>query len=367
MNKPVRVLQFSVSENIGGIETFLRNLIKQFDPEEIKFDFVTTYSSPAFKKEFQSYGATIYKIPKARRVIGYISALKKIMREGNYDVVHVNKNSGADLIPFIVAKKMKIPVIIAHGHNTKSTVGKGADIISCINRSFMSRFFTHSFASSVEAAEWLFGKKYCKTHKVPILKNGIDLSDYAYSTERREEIRHRLSLGDKFVVGHVGRFTQRKNHDFLVDIFAELHKIRPDSELLLVGTGPKMVEITRKVHKLGLSDSVMFMGAQDNINEYYAAMDAFVMPSLLEDLPVAAIEAQCAGLPVFVSNTVAEELDVTRNISWLSLEQDASIWANMVLNVSECFERTSQTDILKKSGYDIKETAEILKNVYLGK
>ena len=365
MNEPIRVLQFSLSENIGGIETFLRNLYKQFNHDEIQFDFVTTYNCPVYKTELIASGALIYKVPSPKNFIGYYLAIKRIIAENKYSVVHINKNSGADLVPFLVCKKLGVPVVIAHAHNTKSTVGKLADIFSCINRSRLDKYATHYFASSEEAAHWMFGKKFCEQNNVPLLKNAICLSDFSYHPDKRNEVRHRLAVIDKFVVGHVGKFSGRKNHEFLLEIFKEIHARKPESVLLLAGTGPLVAQVQQKAHTLGIGDSVMFMGAQNNVNEYFAAMDAFVMPSLLEDLPVAAIEAQAAGLPVFLSDTIDNEIEITGSVKWLSLEQPPSIWADMILNTCEVMERTPQDEAIKNAGYDMAEIANQLKDVYL--
>lgn len=365
MNKPIRVLQFSLSENIGGIETFLRNLYKQFNHDEIQFDFVTTYNCPVYKTEFLAGGARIFKVPSAKNPLGNYLAIKKIIAENNYSVVHINKNSGADLVPFIACKKLGVPVVIAHAHNTKSTVGKLADFFSCINRSRLDKYATHFLASSEEAAEWMFGKAFCEQTEVPVLRNAICLSDFTYQSDKRNEVRHRLSVVDKFVVGHVGKFSGRKNHEFLLEIFKEIHLRKPESVLLLAGTGPLVAQVQQKAHALGIGDAVMFMGAQNNVNEYYAAMDAFVMPSLLEDLPVAAIEAQAAGLPLFLSDTIDRAAEVTGNVKWLSLEQPPSIWADMILNTCEVMERKPQDEAIKNAGYDMAEIADKLKTVYL--
>ncbi len=364
MNKPIKVLQFSLSENIGGIETFLRNLYKQFDHNEVQFDFVTTYNSPVYESEFLQGGSRIFRVPSQSRFFEYRRALKKILVENKYDAVHINKNSGADLVPFIAAHKAGVPVIIGHAHNTKSTVGAFADFISCVNRSRMDKYLNHAFAASQAAAEWMFGESYCLKNKVPVLRNGIDISDFSYSEERREEIRKRLSLSGKLVIGHVGKFSRRKNHDFILEIFNEIHKKRPDSVLLLVGTGTLMARIQQHAATLGILDAVMFMGAQNNINDYYQAMDAFLMPSILEDLPVAAIEAQSSGLPVFVSDTIDHHLEVTDTVKWLSLQQPPEIWADMILNTCDCFERKNQDEVMRAAGYDIEQIAKTLAAVY---
>ncbi len=364
MEKPIKVLQLSLSENIGGVEILLRNLYNQFDHDDIQFDFVTTYDSPVYKEELEEGGAKIYRLPSQNRFISYRRALKKIIRENGYNIIHVNKNSSADLAPFIIGRKLGIPVIIAHAHNTKSSVGFLADIIHLFNRKRMDKYMTNAFACSEDAAEWMFSKEFCQTHDIPILRNGIRAVELEYIPKKRQEIRKRLSLGDKLVVGHVGKFSKRKNHKFLIDVFAELHKKNPNSVLMLVGSGPMMAEIQAKVHSMGLADCVMFMGSQNNINDFYAAMDAFVLPSFNEDMSVVALEAQAAGLPVFLSDAVNNEVEITDTVKWLSLEQSPEIWADMVISICDCFERKSQLEAVAKAGYDIRDTAKVLGKVY---
>ena len=364
MEKPVKVLQLSLSENIGGVEILLRNLYTAINREDIQIDFVTTYDSPVYKEELEAGGAKIFRLPSQNRFVSYRRALKKLIRENGYDVIHVNKNSSADLAPFIIGRKLGVPIVIAHAHNTKSSVGFLADIIHLFNRRKMDKYMTKAFACSEDAAEWMFSKDFCKTHDIPILRNGIAAADLDFNEEKRAEIRKRLSLGDKLVVGHVGKFSKRKNHRFLIEAFAQLHKKNPNSILMLVGSGPLMADIQAKVNSMGIADCVMFMGSQNNINDFYAAMDAFVLPSFNEDMPVVALEAQAAGLPVFISDTVNREVEITDTVKWLSLQQSPEIWADMILSVSECYERKSQLEAVANAGYDIRDTARVLEEVY---
>ncbi len=364
MEKPIKVLQLSLSENIGGVEILLKNLYNEINRDEISFDFVTTYDSPVYKEEFEKEGAKVYRLPSQNRFISYRRALKKLIKENGYSVIHVNKNSSADLAPFIIGNKLGVPVIIAHAHNTKSSVGFLADMLHLFNRRKMDKYMTNAFACSEEAAEWMFSKEYCKNHDIPILKNGIAAADLDYNEEKRSEIRKRLSLGDKLVIGHVGKFSKRKNHRFIIEVFADLHKKNPNSVLMLVGSGPLMAETQAKVHEMGLADCVMFMGSQNNINDYYAAMDAFLLPSFSEDTPVVALEAQAAGLPLFISDSISNEIEITETVKWLSLAQSPEIWADMILSVSECYERKSRLSEVAGAGYDIRDTARVLEQIY---
>ncbi len=110
-------------------------------------------------------------------------------------------------------------------------------------------------------------------------------------------MRRELGLEGKFVVGHAGVFTPQKNHNFLIDIFAEICRVRDDAVLMLLSGGRLKNAIEQKVHRLGLEGKVMFVGFTREIEKYYQAMDVFVFPSIFEGLPVVGIEVQVSGLP----------------------------------------------------------------------
>lgn len=92
-----------------------------------------------------------------------------------------------------------------------------------------------------------------------------------------------MNLEDKFVVGHIGRFSLQKNHEFLIEIFKEIQNIKSNSELLLVGTGELQENIKQKVKEYGIESHVKFLGIRKDINELLNAMDAFILPSFLKD------------------------------------------------------------------------------------
>lgn len=166
------------------------------------------------------------------------------------------------------------------------------------------------------------------------------------------------------MIGHIGRFVKQKNHDFLIDIFNDIHKNNNESILLLIGQGPLLEEIKNKIESLGLSDSVRFLGQRNDVNDFYQVMDAFVFPSIYEGLGMVLIEAQCSGLPCFASTEVPETAKVTDNLIFVSLSQNANVWTNMILKKTGHFSRKSNEKEIKDSGYDIKEESIKLLNKY---
>ena len=147
--------------------------------------------------------------------------------------------------------------------------------------------------------------------KVVLINNAVDSEKYAYNPLLREELRQELKLGNKFVVGHIGRFCNQKNHLFLLKVFTMLQREKNDSCLLLVGDGEQRNSIEKEVDRLGLTSNVVFLGIRSDIDKILQVMDVFVLPSLFEGLPVVGVEAQAAGLPCVISDSITQEMKIT--------------------------------------------------------
>ena len=194
--------------------------------------------------------------------------------------------------------------------------------------------------------------------------NGIDLKKYEYNEAVRQEVRRKLNLEGKYVVGHAGRFSDQKNHSFLLDIFQAVHRKNPNTVLLLFGVGELQEAMKNKARTLGIEDAVVFYGASNEMNKMWQAMDVFVMPSLHEGLPVTGVEAQASGLPCVFSDAITREVGLTSNTEFLSLQEKPDVWAEHVLKYMNV-QRKSERKILEQAGYDIQQTADTLAQLYL--
>lgn len=217
---------------------------------------------------------------------------------------------------------------------------------------------------SKEAGVWLFGKKIVNSNRFMIVHNAVDLEKYKFNVEVRERIRNDLKIDkNTIVIGHVGRFVELKNHDFLVDVFYEFYEIHPNSKLLLIGTGIKENEIKEKVKRLGIEENVIFAGFRENVNDYMCAMDLFVLPSKTEGLGLVLIEAQASGLKCFTSkDVVPNEVDVSKTTQFLSLNLLPKEWADVLIETN--IERVKNEDMIKQAGYDIIDTSKVLQDFY---
>ena len=221
-------------------------------------------------------------------------------------------------------------------------------------------YATKLFACGNAAGNWMF-----QGQPFQILNNAIDTKKHTYSEQVAAEVRKEFDIENCKVIGHIGRFNPQKNHTFLIDIFAEIKKIRPDAKLLLVGGGEGMTAIQQKVEKLGLKDSVIFTGVRPDVNRLLQAMDVFVFPSLYEGLPVTMVEAQAAGLPCVISDKVPDECIVTEGLVTVQkLSDSVENWAKHIVSRAN-MQRKDTGEQIKAHGFDIAENAKWLEEFYL--
>lgn len=365
-NKPIRVAQIIGKWLGGGVESVVMNYYRNIDRNKIQFDFICDNDSTNIPyAEIESLGGKVILIPPYQKVIKYHKELKRVLKEGNYKIVHSHINT-LSVFSLFAAKCAGVPVRIAHSHSTTNKKEKRKNLMKQLLRPFSKVFATDYMCCSELAGRWLFGDKEYDKGNVYLLNNAIDLDKFRYDETVRREKRKELNIkDDTLVIGHVGRFVEQKNHRFLIDIFNEVHKQKENSILLLAGQGPLMEEMKEKVKILGIENSVKFLGQRNDINELYQAFDVFCLPSLYEGLGMVAIESQVSGLLCFVSTEIPEIAKVTERIVFINLENKIEIWTEIIFKYLKNVNRKNInfTDGIKK--YDIIKEATKLEKKYL--
>ena len=356
---PLRVLHVVTYMGRGGLETMIMNYYRRIDRNRIQFDFLVHRDFEGdYDREILSLGGNIYHVPPLNPLSpGYYAALDRFFKEHPYPIVHSHLDC-LSAYPLRSAKKHGAMIRIAHAHSTSQDKNLKY-YIKILSKPWMPIFATHLFACGREAGEWMFSG-----HPFTIMNNAIDVNNYIYSEKKRHAVRAQLSLENRFVIGHVGRFNPPKNHPFLIRVFAEVLKMDANALLLLIGTGDGQQEIREMVENLGISSNVMFLGSRSDVPDLLQAMDVFVFPSLYEGLGIAAVEAQAAGLPCIMSDQVPTECKMTDNVEFLSLGASAETWAERICG-HKGDARENMFDRIAAAGYDIQKNAEWLQNFYL--
>lgn len=362
----IRVLHYIGLLQFGGSQSFVMEIYRKIDREKLQFDFVTFPNEKSgYYQEIIQLGGKVFESPQfnGKNYFEFRKWWKKFfLSYPEYKVFHIHVRSVAVLCIGIAHRYGCYA--IAHSHSTSN--GRGMIAIVKNVMQFPIRYQAdYMFACSKEAGEWLYGKNVNKKKNYRVIPNAIDSLKFDFDPVKRNQIRKELNIEDKFVVGHVGRMSVVKNHEFLVEVFAELIKRRNNAILLLVGDGDTKKVVEKKCKQLGIYEKVIFLGNKSNTQDYYQAMDVFVFPSLWEGLGIVAIEAQTAGLPCIVSNVIPKEIDLGIGlVHRMSLDSDAKAWADRIVEVFTS-NRHGQSEVTKKMNYDVKDNAKKMQRFYL--
>ena len=360
--KPIRVLCVFGSLDRGGAETMCMNLYRHIDRSKVQFDFVT-HSGPggAYEEEIRSLGGKVFYCPAYKGIndLSYRAWwYKHLSHHHEHKIIHGHYFS-ISAVYFSVAHIFNC-ITIGHSHCTSPNNGRG--IKAKLFQYYCARVERYSdkcLACSRAAGEWLF-----PTKSFYVLNNAIDAKKFRYDKTIAEEVRKEFKLGDSFVVGTVGRFNLQKNPLGIVEIFNRVQHNRPDSKMLWVGDGPLRNDAEEKIKSLDLENKVQFLGVRSDVARLLQAMDAFILPSFYEGLPVVLIEAQAAGTQCFCSDTIAAEVAVTERCQFLPLD-NKSLWTQKICNIKALEEHPDMTSQIIKSGYEIHDTAQWLQDFYL--
>lgn len=363
--EPIRIAQVIGKWVGGGVEAVVMNYYCHIDKSKIQFDFICDEDSTNIPyEEIEKLGGKVILIPPYQKLFRYHKELKRILKEGNYKIVHSHINT-LSVFSLFAAKCAKVPVRIAHSHSTTNKKEKKKNLMKQVLKPFSKLFATDYMCCSELAGRWLFGDKLYDEGKIYLLNNAIDLHKFEYNEKIREEVRKELNIDEEtFVMGHIGRLVTVKNHKFLLEVFHAIYKENKNSILLLAGQGPLKEKIEQKVKEMNLDKAVQFLGQRSDTNRLYQAMDVFVLPSLYEGLPVVGVEAQAAGLLCVLSDDMTKETKVLETTTFLSLNEGAKKWADIIGSATKQFERKNMLNEMVQKGFYIQKEVKKLEEIY---
>ncbi|MBE6729184.1 MAG: glycosyltransferase family 1 protein [Ruminococcaceae bacterium] len=357
-----RVLVYGISGGPGGVETVVKNIIFNADASEIGFDILTFYDNIEYADEYKKLGVNIYKITsRSENPVKNKKELKEFFRENSskYYAVWCNLAELINIDVLKIAKKYRIKKRIIHSHSVASTRNKLLTMLHYFNRIFIGKIATDFWSCSLPAGKWFYNEKILNSDRFMVIKNAIYPEKHLFNEEIRRSAREELGIKEELVVGHVGRLSiGEKNTLFLLEIFKEILKVKPEAKLLLVGDGRDKQIVDEKIRELQIETAVVRFGHRSDVNRLMNAMDVFVLPSKMEGLGIVLIEAQSCGLPCFTSaDVVPSEVKITEALEFISLYKTAEYWAKEIVSF-KCNDRCSKTEEIVKAGYSIKEESK---------
>lgn len=357
---------------VGGLSTIAFKLGTNMD-HNVEVDFFATYELDNYiykeianKKNGKIFETILDKnVNKLQKKMAIIRNFSKVLRENKYDIIHIHIDNSYNgflygIIARIYSKKSKI---YFHSHNA-AIVGKLKNVLHSIFKPFLMILGDEFCTCSTEAANWMFPKSVIKNKRIITVENGIDIDKFKFDENIRKKYRKEMNLEEKFVIGHVGRFAEQKNHEFLIDVFERVHQENKNAVLLLVGIGELEEKMKTKVKDLQLEDEVYFLESRNDIKNLLQAMDIFVLPSLFEGLPIVSIESQVSGLITLLSENITKESKIIESTRFISLNKNSKEWAEEILKIDSNYDRKKYENEIIESDFNIKKSALKLEHFY---
>lgn len=344
---------------VGGLSSVMMNYYRVLDKTSLKIDFCCSNEPPQILlDEIHANGSEYYQLPERKNVLAYFFALKKLCQ--GYDAIHVHANSATAVMELQAAIWAGIKMRIIHNHSSRSQ----HNVLNQLFLSLYRRSFTQAIACSNEAGEWLYGK-----NGFIILRNAINAKRFKFDGVKRLTMRCSFGFGnDEYVIGHIGKFMEAKNHPFLIEVFAKYHALHPKSKLLLVGDGELRHLVETAINKNKVNDCVILAGLRSDISDILQAMDIFLFPSIYEGMPLSVVEAQASGLPCIISDAVTKLVNIGEDVVQLPLNKGVDYWVEYLGNVKYELPRQKRSErnigLITKAGYNIETEAESLIKIY---
>lgn len=372
--KKLKILQFPIANSNGGITHYALNNWKYMDTDKFQCDFATMSKKLDFEDDILKTGSKVYYIScyAEQNETQFRKEINEILEEG-YDIVHLHTKQWKSYIVEEICRENHVPKVIVHSHSTRCDNNddeirkKETEQHYRVRESLTEDIATDFWACSTEASDWLYGDKIPK-ERIVIMPNAIETERFAYREEWRKCIRDELQISeDRIVIGNVGRMVYQKNQDFLLDAFASAIKVNDKLVLVIVGDGLNFGKLQNQARELGIYDRVYFLGYRADTNKIYSAMDAFALPSRFEGLPISAVEAQTAGLPVFCTDNISREVNISGCVEFISLniEKWSEKFSNLKIIDENQLDRMNKKYDVQKAGFDLKNQVKVIEKAYL--
>lgn len=266
--------------------------------------------------EARKYISNIKTFPcRGKLDIRSIWHLRKFLDSNNIDIIHSHKYK-TNVYSLLASVSRKIP-LVSTCHNWLSENYK-MKFYEWLDKRILNKF-DKVIAVSDDIKDKIL-KSGISYHKVLKIKNGVCIEKYS-DQNRRKIVRAKLGINDdKIIIGNVGRLDRNKGLTYLLRAAKLLLNEFENVVFLIVGEGPSLQELHDETERLGIRKKVIFTGYRNDIPSIFSAIDIFVLPSLIEGLPMVLLEAMASKKPVVATKAGDIPAVITHNESGLLIE-----------------------------------------------
>lgn len=371
----IHVVEYTDHWTAGGEESYITKLVTGLDKNKFDIRILTAQKeTDLYDIQLLKNAVEVHSLMKEitnnpiLRVKKTMPLFRKYFMENPCDILHLHIRQGVSLRYAKIAKQCGVHRIIAHSHNSK--LGEGHFLLKWVahqcGKKLYGSYVDERLACSDKAARWLFSKK--DLFMVKYVNYLVDVDRFRFSERERMKMRRKYGIKNEVVYLTVGRMNYQKNPKFLLRIFRELAYEDKESRFVWIGTGEYRDQIHQLAKDWALYDRIFFVDGTLEVEKYMSMCDVFLLPSFFEGNPIVIAEAQAAGLPCFLSDSITRQAQILNTTKFISLKEHPRSWASAIC--MECIltneEREKVADVVLKYGYNILNQLCDMEKMYCG-
>lgn len=350
----------------GGVKQFIMNAASALDSERYEQSVLSVGPVTGDSLGLDLRGPVVRR-GDPTSLVAAAPRLRRAIEELSPDAVHIHCNNGLGLLYADAARRAGCVVRVCHSHNT--AVEDGCAVKRVASSALVRRFAsapTRRVACSEAAGSYLF-----RCRPFTVVRNAIDVWRFSFDPCARRDVRTALGISEgALVLGHIGSGIPVKNTAFIIELVRVLADRGLNALALLVGSGEEIDALRERARGKGIPERIRFVGVVADPWRYYSAMDAFLLPSFYEGLPISLIEAQANGLPCIASGVVSRESNVAGLVSFLSLDAGTEEWSSPVAEAARRGAKRNAADSERTSwaiadaGFSLETLGRQLEELY---
>lgn len=373
----MRIINIVENLDKGAVENWLVNVF--IESRKIRPDWEWTFycilgrEGLLDEKVRNAGGKIIYSPCTISKKLLFLKSLRKALKREESDILHVHHDylSGFYLLASAGVQFRKRFLQV---HNTDKALPVGNRILhNLLLEPFrkLGLFYSDQVIGiSKHTLEEFAKSKSVPNEKFIILYYGVDFGRFDFVSDRvsiRKEFD--LPVGAKILL-YTGRMNELKNPDFVVDVLNQLLRNRRDVYALFVGQGDRQATVKSKARHFGIEEHIRLAGWHNNVPALMKCADVFIFPRKeypKEGLGLAVVEAQAAGLPMFITEGIVDDAIVIKELAHTNKPENPELWAARIANVLDRplpVAKETALEVMKQSHFELGKAAKNLVDLY---
>lgn len=319
-----KVLHVLTDTNIGGAGRYFLNLLSAWDFG--RYEVVAACPKGGeLEKQLRKTGIRVFTISggESSMKLEHIKEIRDIILAEKIDIVHTHASFAGRIAGRLSGRKV---VLTRHG------LGAGKkDFFHRIVTSIISRVFTDCIIAISRAVKISLIETGVPADMIKIVYNGINLSKFNRIEPR---LKREFGITGGPIIGTVARLVPEKGHEFAIKAMARVLNKFPEARMVIVGDGPLKWKLKEVTDELNITDNVVFLGYQENVESLVADFDVFVLPSVSEGMGLALLEAMALEKPVVATEAGGIPEVIKNGVNGLLVPpKDEKFLAEAIINI----------------------------------